>query len=265
MTISFRSRNCLKFFVLLFFVFACNSVFSGIQRNYCRDCQIPTAIDATHCPKCGKALNPCLDCGTANQVNLDFCQNCNAPLAEMRVLNSIDEKTREELKLGQSERAELEKELIKLDYLLEKKPEDVEKLLFRKGKILHRMDFFSREAMVWREYLKIFPNTPKKSIIKFYLSEALRKWGFLFYNQKNIASATELISEATSVNPANKEAWQWLGRISMENNDPETAKMAYLNALKLEPGDKVSIYFLKKLKADIPPDLLKNEKKQSND
>ena len=236
-----------------------------IQRNMCRECQAITEIDATHCPECQAPLNLCLDCSTANPANADFCIKCNAPLAEMRVLSSIDPETRKELKLGKSERAELEKELLKINYMLEKKPDDSEKLLFRKGKILHRMEFFSQEAIVWREYLQRWPKTPKKSFIQFYLSEALRKWGFLFYQQKNIASATELISEATEVNPVNKEAWQWLGRISMESGNNEKAKEAYLKSLAVEPGDKTAIHFLKKLKADIPFNLLKKpEEKPEN-
>lgn len=257
---SFKSRQVLIFVgILLAFAFL-GAANAQIQRNMCRECQAITEPDATHCPKCQAPLNLCLDCGTANPANVDFCQKCNAPLAEMRVLGSIDPETRKELKLGRSERAELEKELLKLNYLLEKNPENKEKLLFRKGKILHRMEFYSQEAILWREYLQLYPETAKKSFIQIYLSEALRKWGFLFYNQKKIASATELIGEATEVNPANKEAWQWLGRINMENNSPDEARAAYLKALTLEPGDRNIIHFLRKLKADIPAELLKGHK-----
>lgn len=256
MTFSCRFKLYTVFFLLLVAAFAASTVTGQVQRNMCRDCQIVTELDATHCPECNAPLNLCLDCGTANPVNVDFCQKCNAPLAEMRVLNSIDADTREQLKLGRSERAELEKELMKINYLLEKSPENHEKLMFRKGKILHRMEFYSQEAILWREYLQHYPGTAKKSIIKIYLAEALRKWGYLFYRQKKIASATELISEATEVNPVNKEAWQWLGRLSMETGDKATAKQAYLKALEIEPGDKTSIHFLKKLKAEIPAELL---------
>ncbi|MEW6710514.1 MAG: zinc ribbon domain-containing protein [Candidatus Riflebacteria bacterium] len=251
----------IRFLVVIALIFSLNSFSEAApQRNMCRECQIATDVDATHCPECGTPINLCLDCGTPNPANADFCIKCNAPLAEMRVLNSIDPEVRKELKLGKSERAELEKELMKIGYLLEKSPDQAEKLLFRKGKILHQMEFYSQEAMVWREYLQKFPKTSKKSFVKIYLSEALRKWGFLFYRQKNIASATELISEATETNPMNKEAWQWLGRISMENQQNDLAKEAYLKALAIEPGDKTSIHFLKKLKAEIPADLLKTKK-----
>jgi len=257
----FRSRQ-IPVLIGLFLVVAFFGIVNAqIQRNMCRECQAVTEPDATHCPECGEPLNLCLDCGTANPANVDFCQKCNAPLAEMRVLGSIDPDTRKELKLGRSERAELEKDLLKLNYLLEKNPEDKEKLLFRKGKILHRMEFFSQEALLWREYLQLFPQTSKKAFIQIYLSEALRKWGYLFYSQKKIASASELLGEATEVNPANKDAWQWLGRINMESNAREEARAAYLKALALEPGNPDIIHFLRKLKADIPTELLKGQKK----
>jgi tetratricopeptide (TPR) repeat protein len=252
-------KSSLKLFVVLFafILFAFSDLSAAIQRNFCRDCQIVTEVDAVRCPQCDAPLNLCLDCGHENPVNVDFCKECHAPLAEMRVLSSIDPETRKELKLGKSERAELEKELVKLNYLLEKNPENLEKLLFRKGKILHRMEFFSREAMVWKEYLRLFPDTSKKSFIRIYLSEALRKWGYLFYSQKKIASATELIAESTRVNEMNKEAWEWLGRLSMETKDLETAKEAYLKALQIEPGNKTSIHFLRKLGVKIPEELKK--------
>lgn len=248
-----------KFFFLLLPIFLLAAIPSSatIQRNFCRECKIPTAVDATQCQQCNSALNLCLECGTENPVSADFCKKCHNPLAEMRVLTSIDTETRENLKLGKSERAELERELMKINYLLEKTPENVERLLFRKGKILHMMNFYSREAMIWKEYLAVFPNTRKKSIIRIYLSEALRKWGFLFYQQKKVASATELLIEATEVNSVNKEAWLWLGRLSMESKDKATARKAYLKALEIEPGEKVAIHYLRRLKVNIPAELMK--------
>lgn len=235
---------------------------TGAARNFCHDCKILTAPDAIRCPQCNKPLNPCLECGHLNPVNLDFCENCNLPLAEMRVLNSIDPETREKLKLGKSDRAMLELELTKLNNLIKTNPENLERLLFRKGKILHMMNFYSREAMLWKEYLQLYPQTSKKSFIRHYLSEALRKWGYLFYQQKKKNKAAELFSEATQANSLNKEAWQWLGRVKMEQNQNQEAANAYLQALKIEPGNDEIIHFLRKLKTPIPEKLLeaKNNK-----
>jgi tetratricopeptide (TPR) repeat protein len=258
-TIKFKQFfRCFIFSLVFVLVFSsASTAINGAARNFCHDCKILTEPDAIRCPQCNKPLNPCLECGHLNPVNLDFCENCNLPLAEMRVLNSIDPETRNKLKLGKSDRAVLERELIKLNNLITTKPEDLEKLLFRKGKILHMMEFYSREAMLWKEYLQLYPQTSKKSFIQIYLSEALRKWGYLFYQQQNKNKASKLFSEATETNPLNQKAWQWLGRVNMEQKQNQKAANAYLQALKLDPGNNEIIHFLRKLKTPIPEKLLK--------
>jgi tetratricopeptide (TPR) repeat protein len=231
------------------------------QRNICYECKTINASDSIKCKECNIPLNLCLDCGTENPANADYCSKCNAPLAEMRVLGRIDQKTREELKLGQSERARIDKELMKISYLLEKNPENGEKLIFKRSMLLHRMDFFSREAESWREFLKKYPDSKKKSVANAYLSEALRKWAFLFYNQKNRESSLALYNEAVQANPMNNEAWEWIGRIQMEAGKNSEAAAAYMKALEASPGSKTPIHFLKKLKVSIPDELLVKKEK----
>ncbi|MGM0598608.1 MAG: tetratricopeptide repeat protein [Candidatus Rifleibacteriota bacterium] len=262
--ITIKRFNKFVFCLISIFVFSvlfnnASSAMKGVARNFCHDCKILTKPDAVRCPQCDKPLNPCLECGYLNPVNLDFCEKCNLPLAEMRVLNSIDPETRKKLKLGKSDRAVLERELNKLNNLIEKNPENLERLLFRKGKILHMMEFHSREAMLWKEYLKLYPKTAKKSFIQIYLSEALRKWGYLFYKQQNKKQAAKLFIDATEANPLNSKAWQWLGRIKMEQNQNQQAANAYLEALKIEPGNNEIIHFLRKLKKPVPEKLLKSK------
>lgn len=247
----------LRIFLMLtlaFFLFSATSAFA--QRNVCYECKTINAADATNCKSCQLALNLCLDCDTENPADKDFCIKCNAPLAEMRILGTIDPETRKELRLGQSERAKIDKELMKIGYLLEKNPENAEKLIYKKAMLLHRMNFFSREAETWREFLKQYPESKKKSTANAYLSVALRKWGFLFFNQKNKDLAEALFQEAAQANPMNTEAWQWLGRVKMEAGKNDEAVGAYMKALEASPGDKNSIHFLKKLKAVIPAELL---------
>ncbi len=258
MTISLRSRTKLLFCLLLLAAVCLivpESAFA--QRNICYECKTINKADASRCQNCTLALNLCLDCNTENPADKDYCIKCNASLAEMRILGRIDPKTREELKLGQSERAKIEKELIKIGYLLEKKPEDEEKLLYKRAMLLHRMNFFSREAETWREFLQKFPESQKKSTAKAYLSVALRKWGYLFYSQKNKEGAITLFEEATQANPMNYDAWNWLGRAKMELGKNDEAKEAYLKSLEANPGDKNTIHFLRRLKATIPTELLK--------
>ncbi len=259
MTTSLRSNSRKLSFMLFLAVVFCLCGISDVyaQRNICYECKTINKADATNCKNCSLALNLCLDCNTENPADKDYCSKCNASLAEMRILGRIDPKTREELKLGQSERAKIEKELIKIGYLLEKKPDDEEKLLYKKSMLLHRMNFYSREAETWREFLKKYPDSQKKSTANAYLSVALRKWGYLFFSQKNKEGAATLFAEATQANPMNHDAWNWLGRVKMETGKTDEAKAAYLKSLEANPGEKTAIHFLKQLKADIPAELLK--------
>ncbi len=248
-----RLKLCV-FFIALFCMFAASDLFA--QRNICYECKAINASDSFKCKDCNIALNLCLDCNTENSANADYCSKCNAPLAEMRILGRIDAKTREDLKLGKSDRAQIDKELMKIAYLLEKEPERGEKLMYNRSKLLHRMDFHSREAESWREFLEKFPESPKKSVAKVYLSEALRKWGFLFFTQGNKESAMALFKEAVEENPMNTEAWQWVGRVNMEAGKYSEATAAYLKGLEATPGNSTCIHFLRKLKANIPANLL---------
>ncbi len=261
MTFSLRSKSHQTSLFLLFavvmFLFSASNCFA--QRNICYECKTINKADATNCKNCLLALNLCLDCNTENPADKDFCIKCNASLAEMRILGRIDTQTREELKLGQSERAKIDKELMKIGYLLEKNPEDEEKLLYKRAMLLHRMNFFSREAETWREFLKKFPESQKKSTANAYLSVALRKWGYLFFSQKNKAGATTLFTEATQANPMNHDAWNWLGRVKMEAGKRDEAIQAYTKSLEASPGDKTAIHFLRSLKASVPNELLKQK------
>jgi len=225
------------------------------QRNVCNECQAINQPDAARCKDCLTPLNKCLDCGTENPANLDYCSKCNAPLAEMRVLGTIDEKTREDLKLGQSDRAVIEKELMKIAYLLEKKPEQSEKLMYQRSKLLNRMEFHSREAESWREFLQKYPDSKKKSSAKIFLAEALRKWAYLFYQQKDMESALAMLLEAIEANPMNAEAWGWAGRIYNETGKKKEAGEAYLKALEARPGDQSFMHFLRQMRVDIPDQL----------
>ena len=249
----FKVSGLKLLFVVLLMVATVPQAFA--QRNVCNECQAVNEIDAIRCKDCLTPLNKCLDCGTENPADRDYCSKCNAPLAEMRVLGSIDEQTREDLKLGQSDRAVIDKELMKIAYLLEKKPEQAEKLIYQRSKLLNRMDFHSREAESWREFLQKFPDSKKKSSAKVFLAEALRKWAYLFYQQKDNESAMTMLQEAVEANPLNAEAWGWLGRIYNETGKKKEAGEAYLKALEARPGDQNFMHFLRQLRVNIPDNL----------
>jgi len=200
-----------------------------------------------------------------NPVGANFCEgeDCAEPLAEMRVLGQIDEETRKELRLGESERAQLDRELQSIDYLLEQDPAKAKILLFRRARIFQQMNFPAKEATAWKEYLEKFPDTKKKSIIVVFLSEALRKWGYLFYMQDNKEAALDKFEAAVAANAANAEAWLWVGRMKGEAKENKASADAYMKALEADPGNKTAISFLRKLKRQIPAALLKPAKKAS--
>jgi tetratricopeptide (TPR) repeat protein len=225
-------------------------------RNIC-DCGAVAELPDITCRKCQKPLNKCLACGTENPVSADFCTQCGEMLAEMRVLAKIDPELREELRLGQSDRAQLDRELARLNNLLETEPDKAETYLYRRAKVYNKMSFWAREANEWKDYLEKFPQNPRKNRIKALQSEALRKWGNLFYHQNEMKQAQAKFLEAANANPMNVEAWRWLGRVLSEQKDPNGAAEAYLSALKAKPGDSFSIQFLRRMKKTIPADLLK--------
>ncbi|MBI3038442.1 tetratricopeptide repeat protein [bacterium] len=226
-------------------------------KNLCSDCGFQAKENETICSKCSKPLNKCLGCGFLNRVLADYCQKCFLPMAEMRILGSIASETRDELRLGESERAQLDRELQKLSFLIEKFPDKSEIYLYRQAKIFKRMNFSAKEAKAWEEYLAKFPQTSHKPEITLFLSEALRKWGYLFYQQGEKEKALEKFLGAAKTNPMNSEAWIWVGRLRNEKKELGLAGDAYLEALKANPGDKIAIHFLKSLKKVIPPELLK--------
>ena len=253
-----------RFFFFILFL-ALVTGFSGTQavfaiRNICDDCgQVAEPTDVT-CSKCDEPLNVCLACETLNEVAADFCVKCSEDLAYMRVLATIDPETRDELRLGQSDRARLERSLARLNHLIEKDPDNAEAYLYRRAKVYQQMEFWSGEAKAWADFLSKYPDSTKKSRIQSFQSEALRKWGCLFYQQGQKAEAGEKFVQAAKINPMNTEAWLWAGRYAMEEGKKEAASEYYLNGLKSSPGNKTALHFLRQLKKGVPADLQKAPK-----
>lgn len=240
--------------VLLCFTMTAGLVFA--LKNVCPQCRTMAQATDVVCKKCGHILNKCLSCGTQNPVSADYCQTCFEPLAEMRVLRTIASDVREDLRLGESERAQLDRELQKLNFQVENDPANRKVYLYRRARILGQMDFAAREAMAWQEYLREFPDTPKKPAVQAFLSEALRKWGYLFYQQGQKKEAMDRFEQAAQTNPMNAEAWSWVARLHSESKQFQAAGDAYLKALVAKPGDQTTIRFLKGLRRAIPPELL---------
>lgn len=206
---TFRIFLCLAVFML-----ALTSVEGFNWRNVCENCDYINQPSDTLCQSCQRPMNHCLKCGTDNRIDADYCVKCAAPLAEMRVLGSIEPEVREQLKLGESPRAQAELDIKRLAYLMTIDPDNTEKYTHELGLRYQQINFFSRESETWRAFIKDFPDSQHISTIKQYASESLRKWGYLMYEQGRYSKAVELLNEALQMNPDNKTARSWLGHAS---------------------------------------------------
>lgn len=64
------------------------------------------------------------------------------------------------------------------------------------------------------------------------------------YTAKDLAGATKGFEDATLLNPDFQVAWAWLGRVRLEAGDRPGAVRAYTVAVRLDPNDRSSAYFL---------------------
>ncbi len=68
--------------------------------------------------------------------------------------------------------------------------------------------------------------------------------GMTSYQEGNLAAAQQEFSEATQANTDFKEAWVWLGRTSLELQQPRAAEQAWRKVTELVPDDESAKYFL---------------------
>ncbi|EKD81622.1 MAG: hypothetical protein ACD_39C01722G0001 [uncultured bacterium] len=198
---------CLSIVFLL--IFSVASAFAG--RNVCDKCKWIGTPDARICESCQSPLNLCLDCMHENEVKADYCVKCGMPMAEMRVLGSIDPDLRRELRLGESVRARAELDIQRLKYLMQINPENAEEYSFDLAMRHREIHFYSRESQLWLAFLERYPNSEKVSLVKSYASDSLLKWAYLMYGQEMFTVAIELLNESLRLNPGNSEARLWLG------------------------------------------------------
>lgn len=226
-------------------------------KNVCNICATIAENDDTKCKKCNAILNQCLDCEQINPVKNDVCASCSANLDEMRSLAQIDPEVRNDLRLGKTDRSQLERAIGRLDNLMQKHPEQLETLMFRKGEVYFQLKNWGRAATTWREYLTKFPKSPRLALVQASLSDALCKIGWSRYEDRATDEALARFQEAAEANPMNDNAWRMVGQMHRELGQQPQATAAYMKALEANPGHKPTIAFLRQFKATIPPELLK--------
>lgn len=234
------SKTGIRFVVCLaVFLMTLAAAHSFVGRNICYKCAWIGTPSATVCGSCQTPMNQCLKCLTLNRVDADYCVKCAMPLAEMRVLSSIEPSVRSELKLGESLRAQAELDIKRLEYLIHTDPDNSEKYLFELAMCHHQINFYSRESQLWLEFLNKFPESSKKEEVSTFASESLRKWSYLVYSQGRYSKAVELLNESLRLNQGNKEARRWLGIASKAARKGDRIVEPETKALE-EPETKAS-------------------------
>lgn len=229
--------------LLLAFLFLLVPVVQAFQ-NVCPVCRTLADLEDVVCRKCLWQLNQCLVCGTSNPVSANFCAQCDNALAPSRILATIDPEVRAKLKLGASPRALLERDLTRLQHLLEVGRGDPEEILFQIGLTLKKMEFAAREASVWADFLARFPASPKAEEAAKLRADALFRWGALFYQQGDLEAAEERFRQATEADPRNDTAWTWLGRVRLKLADGPGARAALQQALAINPANRSARYLM---------------------
>lgn len=209
-------------------------------RNVCPVCKTVNDVELVFCGECHRAMNQCLDCGQLNPMKADVCASCSANLAEMRSLGKIDQKTREDLRLGMTERSQLLRQLGRIENKLRLKPENAEALMFRKAEIFLTLENWGRAINSHYEFQRAFPASTLIEQSNVSLSHALCKMGWMRYESGKTKQALEQFEEATVADPKSGNAWRLVGQMHLALDEPKEATVAYQKALALDPKDTVA-------------------------
>ncbi len=208
--------------VLSAFTMVVNVAFA--LKNVCPDCRLTVEdMELTACPACGKIINKCLICGVINPVKNDNCSSCNASLAESRVLRTIDKQTREELRLGESDRAKIEVELGQIKNIVEEDKLTAE-LAAREVELLTKMDWWSKANLKALEFTRKFPDAPQKNLVNKCRVKCLRTLGFLAMEDSEFELAITYLKAALEIAPEDKNAAHLLKMSLSEVNPPKEEK-----------------------------------------
>ena len=175
-------------------------------KNVCPDCNfLQEDMELTACPNCGKIINKCLICGTVNPIKNDNCSECNASLAESRVMRTIDQEVREELRLGESDRAKIEVELGQIKDRIEK-GEQTPELAARQIELLTKMDWWSKANLKAIEFAAKYPEATQNVLVKKCRVKSLRQIGLLAMEVDESVTASEYLKTALELDPNDKKS-----------------------------------------------------------
>ena len=190
--------------LLCVFTFVENVVLA--LKNVCPECNfLIEDLELTACPKCERFINKCLICGAVNPAKNDNCSNCQASLAESRVMRTIDEDTRDSMRLGESTRAQIEVELGQIKERIatgELTPD----LAARQVELLTKMGWWSKANAMANEFAVKFPDSDKNVLIGACRVKALRNLGFLSMEEEEFEVAIGYLKTALEIDPKDKKS-----------------------------------------------------------
>jgi tetratricopeptide (TPR) repeat protein len=198
-----RLRKILSLFALVMCLVVTSQA-AWALKNVCPFCNtLVEDLDLINCPACSKVINKCLICGAKNPIKNDHCYNCDASLAESRVLMTIDKDTRERLRLGDSPRAKIDVELGQIEKRTEAEGATPE-LEARKVELLTQMGWWSEANMVAVQFAAQYPDAKQNKLVTACRKKALRNLAFLAMEGENRESAIEYLDAALALDPTDK-------------------------------------------------------------
>jgi tetratricopeptide (TPR) repeat protein len=200
-------RSRLRKILSLFAIVICLVVTSQAAwalKNVCPFCNtLVEDLDLIDCPACGKVINKCLICGAKNPIKNDNCYNCDASLAESRVLMTIDKDTRQRLRLGDSPRAKIDVELGQIDQRTDAEGATPE-MEARKIELLTQMGWWSETNIVAMQFAAQYPEAKQKKLVNACRKKALRNLAFLAMEGDSKEAAIEYLDAALAIDPTDK-------------------------------------------------------------
>jgi len=201
-------RNLMRVLSVLA-LFACFVMVAEVSWAFKNSCPICNKViedqELTTCPSCGKVINKCLICGTVNPIKNDHCSNCDANLAESRVMRTISPDVRQDLKLGESPRAKIEVELGQIEQRTASEGATPE-LAARQVELLTQMGWWSEANLVAKQFTTTYPTASQTRLVNACRGKALRNLGFLAMEIENNEGAIEYLDAALALNPKDKVA-----------------------------------------------------------
>jgi soluble lytic murein transglycosylase len=113
---------------------------------------------------------------------------------------------------------------------------DAPEALFRAARLCERNGDFAAAALIWTQLAQEFPQSTQAA-------DAAMQAGIVLYRAREFTSAVQRFELAATLGDAGEQAraWLWVGKVRLEQNNPEGAREAWTTASTLDPGGYYSL------------------------